>query len=335
MKLPEIESFDLSQKKVLVRADLDVDIGEDYRLKALLPTVNYLIERNAKIVFLGHKGRPQGKDEALSLKGVCREFSNLLNKEINFIEEFPSIPPEGDIVMLENLRFDAQEENNGPEFAQALANLGEFYINENFAVSHREHASIVGLPKLLPHAAGFRFRQEVENLSKVLENPKKPVIVIIGGVKEDKITYIAPFEKFADKIFIAGRLPEYIEKMVNDKSFVLNDKLLVADLNPDKEDITIRSIEKFEEEIAKAGTIILTGPVGKFEDEGHLLGTKRVFNAVAANTSAFKVAGGGDTVEAINLLNIGQSFNWISVGGGATLEFLSEGTLPGIEALID
>src|SRR4030043_1398799 len=294
MKLPEIESFDLSQKKVLVRADLDVDIGEDYRLKALLPTVNYLIERNAKIVFLGHKGRPQGKDEALSLKGVCREFSNLLNKEINFIEEFPSIPPEGDIVMLENLRFDAQEENNGPEFAQALANLGEFYINENFAVSHREHASIVGLPKLLPHAAGFRFRQEVENLAKVLTNPRKPVVVIIGGVKEDKITYIASFEKFADKILIGGRLPEFIQNNLNQKE-------IIATLLPDKEDITIHSIENFEEEIAKAGTIILTGPVGKFEEEGPRRGTKRVFEAVTKNMEAFKIAGGGDTIKAINL----------------------------------
>jgi len=326
MNLPEIESFDLSQKKVLVRADLDVDMGENYRLKAIVPTLNYLIEKESKIILLGHKGRPQGKDNVLSLRGVCGELANLLNKNINFIEEFPVMPPEGDIIMLENLRFNPQEENNSPEFAQTLANLGEFYVNEDFAVSHREHASIVGLPKLLPHAAGFRFRQEVENLSKVLANPRQPVIVIIGGVKEDKITYIAPFEKFADKILIGGRLPEFIQKNLNQKE-------IVATLLPDKEDITIHSIENFEEEIAKAGTIILTGPMGKFEEEGHRMGTKRVFEAVVKNMEAFKVAGGGDTIKTINLLNIAQSFDWISVGGGASLEFLAKGTLPGIEAL--
>ncbi|OGM08039.1 hypothetical protein A2W13_02945 [Candidatus Woesebacteria bacterium RBG_16_36_11] len=326
MKLPEIESFDLSQKRVLVRADLDVDLKENYRLKAILPTINYLIERGANILLLGHKGRPQGKDSLLSLRGVCGELANLLNKNINFIEEFPTMPPEGDLVMLENLRFNPQEESNGQEFAQALANLGEFYVNEDFAVSHRVHASIVGLPKLLPHAAGFRFRQEVENLAKVLTNPRKPVVVIIGGVKEDKITYIASFEKFADKILIGGRLPEFIQNNLNQKE-------IIATLLPDKEDITIHSIENFEEEIAKAGTIILTGPVGKFEEEGHRMGTKRVFEAIAKNQEAFKVAGGGDTVKAINLLNIAQSFDWISVGGGASLEFLAKGTLPGIEAL--
>jgi phosphoglycerate kinase len=181
----------------------------------------------------------------------------------------------------------------------------------------------------LPHAAGLRFHEEVRNLSMVFENPKRPVVMGISGVKDDKLSYIKDFLKVADKILIGGRLPEYIH---DSSELHKNPKVVVANLMADKEDITIHSVEKFEEEIGKAGTIVLSGPMGKFEEEGHRQGTKRVFEAVAFG-QAFKVAGGGDTQSAIKMFGLNEKFDWISVGGGAMLTFLAKGTLPGIEAL--
>ena len=184
------------------------------------------------------------------------------------------------------------------------------------------------MPKLLPSAAGFRFIQEVENLEKVLNNPKKPILLIIGGIKKDKLDYLEDFKRFADKILIGGRLPEYLPEDLEDK------QLVVAKLIMDKEDITIHSIEKFEEEISKAGTIIIAGPMGKFEEEGRMTGTERVFKAIA-DSQAYKLAGGGETQKTILSLGLTEKFDWISVGGGASLEFLAKGTLPGIEALLN
>lgn len=307
MKLPGLEDLNVSGKKVLVRADLDTD----YRLQTLIPTLDYLVKNNAKIILIGHKGRPEGKVvEDLSLKPLEEKFRKW------------------QVQVEENLRFDPGEEANDSDFAKRLAEKGEIYVNEAFAASHRKHASIVGLPKLLPSAAGFHFIKEVESLSKVVNQPKKPVLVIIGGAKKDKLDYVESFKKFADKILVAGRLPEFMPESAS------NDKLIIARLIQDKEDITIRSIEEFGEEIAKAGTIVVVGPMGKFEEKGHRMGTERVFKAIV-ESSAFKLAGGGDTRKAISMLGSSDKFDWISVGGGAMLEYLANGTLPGIQALLN
>jgi len=320
IKLPSLADVDTAGKRVLVRVDLDLPVDsqvltdETYRLQALLPALKYLSGTNCQITLIGHRGRPEGKTVAeLSLKPLA--------------EKLKELAPEIKFQIMENLRFDQGEENNSIEFARKLAVNQDVYVNEAFAASHREHASIVTLPQLLPHTAGLRFCQEVENLSKILKEPKRPVLVIISGVKEDKLSYIEPFLKIADKVIVGGRLPLFTPEEPK-----TNSEVLLADLLPDKEDITIRSIERFEEEIATAGTIVLAGPIGKYEEAGHRQGTERVFKAVA-NSSAFKIAGGGDTISAINLLGISHYFDWLSVGGGAMLEFLSRGTLPGIEAL--
>lgn len=312
--LKQLKDFDVKGKKVIVRADLDFDPKdtENLRLMVLIPTLDYLKSQNAQMTIIGHRGRPEGKvDESLSLK----PFENYFRKWNAKIEE--------------NLRFDPGEESNDFLFAKKLASLGDFYINEAFAASHREHASIVTLPKLLPHAAGLRFYEEVENLSKVFQEPKRPVVMIISGLKDDKLAYVDDFLKIADKILIGGRLPDYIHDA---SPLRKNEKVIVAALMPDKEDITIHAIEKFENEISKAKTIVLSGPMGKFEEEGHRQGTKRVFEAVA-KTKVFRVAGGGDTECAIKLFDLCDEFNWLSVGGGAMLTFLAKGSLPGIEAL--
>jgi phosphoglycerate kinase len=326
MNLPKIEDLDFRNKKVLLRADLDVDVSKHSpgRLEVLLPTLKVLIEKASKITIIAHRGRPGGKEnKELSLEPVSAALEKTLIQELGK-EKVKNL----DLVMAENLRFDSGETENDEHYAEHLAEEGEVYINEAFATSHRKHASIVRLPKLLPSAAGLRFVQEVENLEKILNNPKKPALLIIGGIKKDKLDYLEDFKKFADKILIAGRLPEYLPKDINDE------KLLVAKLIMDKEDITIHSIEKFEEEISKAGTIVIAGPMGKFEEESHMTGTKRVFEAIA-NSQTYKLAGGGETQKVISTLGLTEKFNWISVGGGASLEFLAKGTLPGIEALLN
>ncbi|KKU10173.1 MAG: Phosphoglycerate kinase [Candidatus Woesebacteria bacterium GW2011_GWB1_45_5] len=318
MKLPKLTDIEVSGKKVLVRMDLDIPKGDDTRLEAGSETLDYLKSKNADIVVIGHRGRPDGKvDENLSLKSLQPFFDKWGAR------------------LEENLRFDPGEEKNDPEFAKKLASFGDTYINEAFAASHREHASIVGLPKLLPHAAGLRFVKEVENLSKVFENPQKPVVILISGIKEDKVEMAKKLSGFYDKVLVGGRLPEYFgdEGLVSVRSRRENEKLVIGNLVMDKEDITLHTIERFKTEIKKAGTLVLAGVPGKYEDEGHRQGTKEVFEAVAGSP-AYKVAGGGDTEAALSILKLTGKFDWISVGGGAMLEFLSSKTLPGIEALI-
>jgi len=332
MKLPRIDELNLTSKKVLVRADLDISEveSENFRLESLIPTLDYLYEQNCSIILIGHRGRPseipEGKtkeqvQQDLSLQPVSKALEELL--KVRWGEEKVG---KLDMHMMENLRFDEGEEANDKQYSEHLAKNGEIYINEAFAISHREHASIVGLPSLMPHAAGFRFLEEVENLSKVFENPKQPVITLISGIKKDKIDYIESFKEFSDRILIGGRLPEFMPEGNTDP------KVVVAKLLPDKEDITIHSVENFQDEIKKAKTIIVSGPIGKYEEEGHRMGTERVFNEIA-KSPAFKVAGGGDTISALSLLGIENEFDWLSVGGGAMLEFLAKRTLPGIEAL--
>lgn len=315
MNLPKLTELDVSGKKVIVRLDLDTNPDpNDLRIKASKETIDYLRSKNAQIIIIAHKGRPNGKvDETQSLK----PFEPL----------FPGCE------IKENLRFDPREEANDEEFAREIASWGDVFVNDAFASSHRNHTSIVGVPKFLPHAMGLRFEKEIENLSKVLENPKRPLVFLISGVKEDKLAYISPFEKIADKVLVGGRLPDLLGDKGLESVRLQGGKTIVGNLVMDKEDVTLNTIEKFKEIVSTAGTIVLSGPMGRFEDVGHRQGTEGIFKTIAGS-NAFKIAGGGDTEKAINLLSLADKFDWISVGGGAMLEFLANKTLPGIEALL-
>ena len=341
MNLPTLQEQSATNKKVILRADLDVKklkTNENERLKNLLPTLSYLSENKAKTVIIGHRGRTGGEvSEKLSLKPVAEKLREISGKNIDFIDEVVGekvkakvneIKP-GEFLMLENLRFDKREEENDEGFTKSLASFGEVYVNDAFSVSHRKHSSIVSLPKLLQSCIGFHFSNEIKHLEKVLNNPKNPVVFVISGIKQDKINFFEKLEGTADKILVAGRLPEYIH---DTSPLRENVKYVIGRLMPDKEDITVKSIEKFEKEISSAGTIIVSGPMGKFEEEGHQMGTKRVLKAVS-NSDAFKVAGGGNTEAAITKFSLEDKFDWISTGGGAMLEFLSTGTLLGLIAL--
>lgn len=321
INLPKITDVDVSGKRVIVRGDLDVtELSEnDIRLQRVVPTIKYLIDNKAHVVLIGHRDRPDGKvDEKYSLISLVP----ILEKMIGTKEGWE---------LKENLRFDSREEANDETFSKELANLGDVYVNEAFSVCHREHASIVGIPKLLPSYAGLNLANEVENLNKVFE-PQRPLLILISGAKKDKIEMTKPLSELADKVLVGGRLPDFLGD--NTESVrTQNGKIIVGNLTMDKEDITLNTIQKFKEEILKAKTIVLAGVLGKYEDEGHSQGTKEIFEAVS-NSNSFKIVGGGDSLTAINRYNLTDKFDWISVGGGAMIEFLTKKTLPGIEVLL-
>ena len=325
-ELPKISDVDITGKKVIARVDLEYTSKESPRGKATDGIVTYLKEHGAtKIKLVGHKG----------LKEMSSWWDGV---EVNY-----------------DIRADNREMENSPEMAEELSVGWDVFVNESFAESHREYTSVNALPKFMksknfPVCIGLRFKEEIENLERVFPSASsgsnRPVVMVISGIKEDKKEYIKNFLQFADKILVGGRLPEYFSEEERDTPVTLQDgKLIIAKLTPDKEDITLHTIERFEKELDSAGTIVVSGPLGKFEDEGHRQGTEAVFKAVVENGNAFKVAGGGDTEKALQVLskslslregkeiNLPGGFNWISVGGGAMLEFLANRTLPGIEAL--
>jgi 3-phosphoglycerate kinase len=315
INLPKITDLDLKGKRVLLRLDLDLkEFDEnDLRLTSSNKTLDYLKENNCQITIIAHRGRPDGVDEKYSLK-IFQPYFDKWNAKLE-----------------ENLRFDKGEETNDPEFAKKIALLGEVYINEAFASSHRSHASIVGIPKLLQTAFGFRFTEEVEILSKEFD---KPVYGIISGIKEDKKEMAVKLSTVFDKVLVGGRLPEYFgdDGMESVRLQDSSKRLLIGNLLQDKEDITLNTIERFKEEISKAKTIVLAGALGKYEDEGHSQGTKEIFEFIS-KTNCFKIAGGGDTESCLKKYNLTDKFDWVSVGGGAMLYFLVNKTLPAIKAL--
>ncbi|MBP9687362.1 phosphoglycerate kinase [Candidatus Woesebacteria bacterium] len=349
MNVKTIDSVDLNGKFVIVRGDLDVSVDEhgsivnDSRIQELIPTLNKLLEKGvAKVCLIGHRGRPTGFDQTLTLSPIYEYLKVHFAPDTTFvphkpIELFPEMFDDysratGRLVLLDNLRFFEEEEKNGARLNEELSFFGEYFVNESFATSHREHASTFGLPQLLNQKhpgsslAGLHLEEEITHLEKVIENPARPLTIVISGLKQDKLDFLNALTMKADKVLVAGRLPEFMPEDNGDP------KVLVAKLIPDKEDITIHSIEMFEETIASSRTVFVSGPIGHFEEEGHMLGTKRVFEAIAAS-DAIKIAGGGDTTTAIMKLHLENHFDWISTGGGASLEFVAKGTLPGIEVL--
>lgn len=306
------------QTKVLVRGDLDVplkngEVVDTFRIDHLLPTLNFLKVKGAQIIICGKIGRPEGKYvEELSTKNLKSYFDNKLGNNYT---------------LLENLRFDPREENNSEEFAKELSDQADMFVNDSFAVSHREHASIVGIPKFLPSFAGLRLMEEVGNLERLIKNPNKPLIAVIGGAKiETKKPVVAKFLKIADRVLVGGRIGLDWDEATPENL------LLPLDYAEDDKDIGSKTITLFEKEISKAQTIIWSGPMGMFEDARFEEGTKRVGRAIV-DSNAFSVVGGGDTIAALNKYSLFDGIGFVSTGGGAMLEFLVKGNLPGLKAL--
>ena len=322
---------DIVDKIVLLRADFDVAIeGEkildNTRIKAAIPTIKFLLDKKSKIILLSHLGRPQGVDKTLSLKPIKEVLETLIGQKVNFFDNledknFTSLN------LLENLRFWPEEETNDLKFAKKLASLGEFYVNDSFAVCHRAHASIVGVPQFLPSFAGLRLEEEVKKLTQILKQPKNPLIAIIGGAKiETKLPAIKNLAKVADKVLVGGKLIFEIQKEN------LEPNIIVASDDIDTKDIGKESIENFSQIISEAKEIIWNGPLGLFEQEKYAVGTKAIAQAII-DSGAYSVVGGGETIAALNKFGFLDKMGYVSTGGGAMLEFLAGKKLPGLEAL--
>ncbi|MDD3662820.1 MAG: phosphoglycerate kinase [Candidatus Pacebacteria bacterium] len=367
------ELKNLAGKKILVRVDFNVPIKgnkilDDFRIKKALPTIKYLQKNKATIILISHlgdKGDESMKPVFLRLKKYIPEVTfietPILGREttdaINRLEK-------GSIVLLENLRLDESEKKNLPSFARAMSRYANIYVNDAFSVCHRAHASVVGLPKHLPSYAGFQLEEEVEKLSRVF-NPTRPFFFMVGGAKfETKIPLIKKFLRKADNIFIGGALANNLFKikgyeigksLVSEDNFQINsflkNKNLVLpidvlawdgkkthvakpdEIKPEESivDVGPETILFLKKIIMEAGFVLWNGPLGKYED-GFGKGTEELLKIIS-NSKAESVVGGGDTVSIISKMKIENKFSFISTGGGATLDFLSKETLPGIKAL--
>lgn len=347
--LSELDVFD---KKVFVRADLDVPIDTlnakrltanaesdeaeaATRLTNLAPTVGWLIEHGAKQVFIaGHIDRPKGPDTAFSTRQLEAPLEMILKRSVTYKKDFNvddgMLASMAQLILLENLRFWPGEEAGDLEFAKQLASLADVYVNEAFAASHREHASIVGVPAILPHAGGLHLEEEVNRLTKLIKNPERPFVAIVGGVKaETKVPVVANLAKVADFVLVGGEIAK--ELTVDNSQFTDNSKVIVASLTPDGKDISDESISKFREIISKAKTVVWNGPMGVFE-EGFEAGSAAVAGAIG-DSGAYSVVGGGETTQFLSTKGLLGKFSFVSSGGGAMLEFLAGEELPGIKAL--
>ena len=342
--LKKITEAGISGKTVLLRADLDVPlqngkIKDTLRLEASLETIRYIKEKAKELIIVGHLGRPQGEDKAFSLEPVAKWYSEKFNFDIQAIEksEFRGWKISENIVLLENLRFEKGEEENDEDFAKRLSKLADIYVNDAFASSHRAHASISGVSKLLPHFAGLRLSKEVEELTKVLENPKRPLTVIIGGAKiETKLPLVEKMHSFADFVLVGGELSEQdkvLLRVMHGKVDRIKSILLVADLEESKKEITEYSSENFIQVINKSQTVVWNGPMGLIEKQEFSKESKEIAKAIS-ESECYSIVGGGDTIAFLNSEGLLSKFSFVSMGGGAMLEFLSGEKLPGIEALL-
>ena len=347
---------------------IDGEVQSAYRIKSAIPTILHLVERGARVIILTHVGRDP-KNSTRPLLDVLNKFAPTTYVDAVLGEKAHGAVmhmKEGTVLLLENLRACDGEVNNDEELAKTLASYGNFYVNEAFSVSHREHASIVTLPKLLPNFAGLSLLAEQEKLTRAL-SPEEPSLFILGGAKfETKEPLI---EKYADKytnVFVGGALANDFFKAkgyevgtsllstidLNDSAVSEKDNILLpvdviassdkenrqADCNKVEStekivDAGNKTIEMLAPYIAQAKTILWNGPLGSY-DEGFDEATKACAKLIA-QSNAFSVVGGGDTIAAIESLELEDNFGFLSTGGGAMLKFLENGSLPGIDALTD
>ena len=327
-----IKNVRLEGKKVLLRSDFDLPmkdkvIEDDTRLEISSKTIKF-VEKAEKVILIGHLGRPAFNEDKYSLQIIKKPLQKLINEEISFSSSYEKIP-EGKIILIENLRFFPGEEGNDLDFAKKLAFLADLYVNDCFAVSHRNHASIVGIPKLLPSYAGLNLEKEVEILDRVLRNPQRPLVALIGGAKiETKLPIIENLAKICDSVLIGGRLPLEI---LSRNYISLLKNVFIADLK-ERKDIDDKSIDLFVSLIKGAKTIVWNGPMGVFEEEKFSIGTKKIAKAVA-ESKAFSIVGGGETIAALVFFGYTSKIKHLSMGGGAMLDFLAGKELPGLKAL--
>jgi phosphoglycerate kinase len=370
-----LDDLDVEGKRVLVRVDFNVPlddgrITDDARIRAALPTLKELRERGARLVLMSHLGRPKDREPELSLRPAAERLSELLGVDVALADSLDDVP-DGDVVMLENVRYEKGETKNDPELAKRYAALADAYVNDAFGSAHRAHASTEAVAKLLPSAAGRLLEREVRTLRGILEDPKRPLVAVVGGAKvTDKIGVLDAFLERADSVLIGGAMcfpffaaqghdvgdskceEEGVEPakraLESDKLRLPEDLVAGKDFSEDTEvreldgvdvpdgwmglDIGRESAEAYASVIAEAGTVFWNGPMGAFELEPFSAGTRRVAEAMA-ECEGTTVVGGGDSAAALAEFGLADRVDHLSTGGGASLELIEGKRLPGVEAL--
>ncbi len=396
-----LRDLDVPGKRVLVRVDFNVPtetrgkkvrITDDTRIRASLPTINYLREHGAKTILMAHFGRPKGKRvQKYSLRPIGDYLHSLIHQPVIFSHDTIGEVPKkiinhmenGDVALLENVRFQPEEEANDPKFAEALAKLGDLYVNDAFGAAHRAHASTAGITKFVAKSAmGLLMEKELKHLREGLDKPAKPFVVILGGAKvSDKIGVLKALMEKADTILIGGAMantflkaegiPVGASRVESDKVDLARELLDLAkqrdvkfllpvdvvetdEVRPGADmrntsrlspqhgisdgwhavDIGAATIALYQEEIAKAETILWNGPMGVFEIPEFGEGTIAIAEAMA-QSGAKTIVGGGDSVTAVKQAGLASKMTFISTGGGASLELLEGKELPGVAALTE
>ena len=382
---------ELEGNTALLRVDFNVPledgkVADDTRIRAALPTVELLRERGAAAVLVSHLDRPEGPDPKLSMRPVGERLADLLGVKVR---QAPEVVGEqasqmvadlgpGDLMLLENSRFEPGETKNDPQLAAALAALADLYVNDAFGAAHRAHATTAGVARRLPAYAGLLLEREVRELTAVVEDPAQPLVVVLGGAKvSDKIGVIERFLGIAEEILVGGAMcfsffraeghptgdslveeegvelaRDAVRKVEGSRCRLLlpTDLVLADRFDADAErrvsestdvpdgwmglDIGPDTARRYAESIVEAGTALWNGPMGAFELEPFAAGTQTVAEAVA-DAPGTTVVGGGDTVAALQRFGLADRVDWLSTGGGASLELLEGKQLPGVEALMD
>src|SRR3954469_18035817 len=373
-----LDDLDVEGKRVLVRVDFNVPLDEDgnitddARIRAALPTLKELREKNARLVLAAHLGRPKDREPEFSLRPAAERLSELLNAEVTLAEDVDDVP-DGDIVMLENVRYEPGETKNDPELAKRYAALADVYVNDAFGAAHRAHASTEGIAHLLPSAAGKLLQREVETLTGILEDPRRPLVAIVGGAKvTDKLGVLEAFLDRAETILVGGAMcfpffsaqghdvgdslceaegidpAKRILDAAGDKLRLPTDLVAGRAFKADTErreidgvdvpdgwmglDVGAKTANAYAGVIEGAGTIFWNGPMGAFELEPFAAGTRAVAEAVA-QADGTTVVGGGDSAAALAKFGLDDKVDHLSTGGGASLELIEGKRLPGVEVL--
>jgi phosphoglycerate kinase len=386
-----VRDAELEGRTALVRVDFNVPledgkVADDTRIRAALPTIELLRERGAAAVLISHLDRPEGPDPRFSMRPVGEWLAELVDAEVKQAPEvvgeqataMASALGAGELLLLENSRFEPGETENEPQLAAALATLADVYVNDAFGAAHRAHASTAGVARHLPAYAGLLLEREVRELSAVVERPEEPLVVVLGGAKvTDKIGVIERFLAVAEEILVGGAMcfsffraeghttgdslveEEGVElardairkaegsrcRLTLPTDLVLADRFDAGAERRESDSIDVpdgwmgldigpMTARSYAESIGRAGTVLWNGPMGAFEMEPFAAGTRTVAEAVA-ECRGTTVVGGGDSVAALQSFGLTDRIDWVSTGGGASLELLEGKPLPGVEALMD